>query len=208
VDKHLEVAGALIDPEKSVNEKLAALPGMAAFYASWYPTRWLGWGQWPRYSEFGDLASHLRFIERSSRKLSREIFHGMVVHQAKLQNKQAFLFRIIDVANELFAMASSVARVQAMREAGLAEADKAAELADLFCRNARRKVGRLFRALWANDDVRKYKVALKVLDGQHSWMEEGILGLQARAEALKPENVFGGKAEPEPMPRVRPVGTN
>jgi alkylation response protein AidB-like acyl-CoA dehydrogenase len=208
VDKHLEVAGALIDPEKSVNEKLAALPTMAAFYASWYPTRWLGWGQWPRYSEFGELATHLRFVERSSRKLSREIFHGMVVHQAKLQHKQGFLFRIIDVANELFAMASSVTRAQAMQEAGLPEADKAAELADLFCRNARRKVARLFRALWANDDVRKYKVAMRVLDGQHAWLESGILGLGARAEALKPEAVFGGKAEPQPVPRARPVGTN
>ncbi|HYG61129.1 MAG TPA: acyl-CoA dehydrogenase, partial [Thermoanaerobaculia bacterium] len=99
-------------------------------------------------------------------------------------------------------------RAQAMREAGLDEADKAAELADLFCRNARRKVARLFRALWANDDARKYKVAMKVLDGQHSWLEAGILDLGARAEAMRPDNVFGGKAEPEPMPRVRPVGTN
>ena len=33
VDKHLQVAGAMIDPEKSVAEKLAELPKMAAFYA-------------------------------------------------------------------------------------------------------------------------------------------------------------------------------
>ncbi|HVS00652.1 MAG TPA: acyl-CoA dehydrogenase family protein [Thermoanaerobaculia bacterium] len=207
VDKHLEVAGALIDTEKGMNEKLAALPNMATFYASWYPTRWLGWGQWPRYAEFGELAGHLRFVERNCRKLSREIFHGMIVHQAKLQHKQGFLFRLVDVANELFAMAASVTRVQAMREAGVADADKAAELADLFCRNARRKVGNLFRALWANDDVRKYKVALRVLDGQHAWLEDGILSLGDRAERLKPEAVFGAP-DPEPVPRASPVGTH
>ena len=208
VDKHLQVAGAMIDPEKSVAEKLSELPKMAAFYGTWYPTRWLGWGQWPRYQEFGALATHLRFCERNTRRLSRQIFHGMLVHQGKLQHKQAFLFRVVDIANELFAMAASVARAHGMEEAGHAEAANAAELADLFCRNARRKVVRLFHDLWANDDVRKYKVALRVLDGKHAWLEEGILGLEARATDLKPETVAGGKIEPLPMPKVRPVGTH
>jgi hypothetical protein len=210
VDKHLQVAGAMIDPEKSVAEKLGELPKMGAFYASWYPTRWLGWGQWPRYQEFGELATHLRFVERNTRRLSRQIFHGMVVHQAKLQNKQAFLFRLVDIANELFAMASSVTRAHAMSEQGHAEAANAAELADLFCRNSRRKVVRLFQDLWANDDVRKYKVALKVLDGKHAWMEDGILTLSDRqVGSLKPEPaVAGAPADPAPRPRVRPVGTH
>jgi len=210
VDKHLQVAGAMIDPEKSVAEKLSELPKLASFYGSWYPTRWLGWGQWPRYQEFGALAPHLRFCERNTRRLSRQIFHGMLVHQGKLQHKQAFLFRLVDIANELFAMAASVARAHAMEEAGHPEAANAAELADLFCRNARRKVVRLFHDLWANDDVRKYKVALKVLDGKHAWLEEGILSLEEHGVAgtLKPETVAGGKAEPMPMPKVRPVGTH
>ncbi|HEY3570876.1 MAG TPA: acyl-CoA dehydrogenase family protein [Thermoanaerobaculia bacterium] len=206
VDKHLQVAGAMIDPEKSVAEKLSDLPKISAFYASWYPTRWLGWGQWPRYKEFGELAGHLRFVERNTRRLSRQIFHGMIAYQGKLQNKQAFLFRLVDVANELFAMAASVARAHAMEEAGHKEAANAAELADLFCRNARRKVVQLFHELWANDDVRKYKVALRVLDGQHAWLEEGALTLRERGETqLKPE-----PAEPEPVaiPKVRPIGTH
>jgi hypothetical protein len=208
VDKHLQVAGAMIDPEKAIADKLGALPTISAFYASWYPTRWLGWGQWPRYAEFGELAGHLRFVERNTRRLSRQIFHGMVAYQGKLQNKQAFLFRLVDVANELFAMAASVTRAQAMRDAGLADADNAAELADLFCRNTRRKVAKLFRDLWANDDVRKYKVALKVLDGKHAWLEEGILTLDERkVGSLKPETPFATK-DPAPVPRVRPVGTN
>ena len=133
VDKHLQVAGAMIDPERSMADKLAELPKISAFYASWYPTRWLGWGQWPRYQEFGELATHLRFVERNTRRLSRQIFHGMMVYQGKLQNKQAFLFRLVDIANELFAISTSVTRAHAMAEAGHAEAANAAELADLFC---------------------------------------------------------------------------
>jgi hypothetical protein len=51
-------------------------------------------------------------------------------------------------------------------------------LADLFCRQARRRVDSLFRALDSNDDVRSYDTARAVLDGEYLWMEEGIVGLQ------------------------------
>ena len=177
VDKHLQVAGALIDPKKNSSEKATALLQSAAFYGTWYPTRWLGWGQWPRYTEFGRLAGHLRFVERSSRKLSRQVFHGMMAHQARLQNKQAFLFRLVDIANELFAMTSSVSRARAMAQQRLPEAASAERLADLFCCNARRKVRDLFRDLWRNDDSFKYSVGRGVLDRQYLWLEEVLEGL-------------------------------
>ncbi|MEM7482060.1 MAG: acyl-CoA dehydrogenase family protein [Acidobacteriota bacterium] len=185
VDKHLQVAGALIDPKQGIAEKAAALPTIGAFYASWYPTRWLGWGRYPRYDEFGRLGGHLRFVERSSRKLAREVFHGMVVHQAKLQNKQAFLFRLVDVANELFAMAASICRAQALTEQRHRDARNATEMADLFCRTSRRRIRQLFRDLWSNDDVRKYGVAMRVLAGKHRWLEDGILHPGEQAEAEK-----------------------
>ncbi|HEV7670487.1 MAG TPA: acyl-CoA dehydrogenase family protein [Thermoanaerobaculia bacterium] len=207
VDKHLEVAGAMIDPEKKPAEKLAELPKIAGFYAGWYPTRWLGWGLWPRFGEFGELATHLRFVERNTRRLSRQIFHGMLVHQGKLQHKQAFLFRIVDVANEMFAMTASVARAHAMREANLPEGESAVELADLFCRGARRKVARLLRDLWSNDDVRKYKLALAILDGRHAWLEKGGIGvfktLEAKraAEADQPAPVEAPRRVAQPVAR-------
>jgi len=212
VDKHLQVAGSLIDPEKPLAEKLGDLPNMAAFYASWYPTRYVGWGHWPSFSEFGDLATHLRFVDRSTRRLARQIFHGMVVHQGALQNKQGFLFRIVDIANELFAVAASVSRAQSLAEQGHPDATKAAELADLFCRNARRTIGRLFRALWSNDDVRKYKVGLRVLDGSHAWLEKGIAHTRPH-KVVKPQARFG-ETDPKrdlqpdlkPVSKARPVG--
>ena len=177
VDRHLQAAGPMADPRSTLQQKLAALPKMLSFYAWWYPTRWLGWGWWPRYSEFGRLARHLRFVERMCRKLARGSFHGMAVYQAGLQNKQAFLFRLVDVANELFAMAASVSRAQALVDTGAKDAKEASELADVFCRMARRRVRRLFDELWDNDDVVRYKTSAAILDGRHEWLERGTIGM-------------------------------
>src|SRR5260221_2585784 len=188
VDKHLQIAGAMIDPDKGLGAKLRALPGMAAFYSWWYPTRWFGWSRWPRYASFGRLASHLRFVERSSRKLARESFHGMLIYQAKLQNKQAFLFRLVDIANELFAQAASASRAQTLVEGKAPDAAAALDLADAFCRDSRRRVRHLFRELWSNQDNGRYPVALDVLGGRHAWLETGILGPghEAAASAAAP----------------------
>ena len=199
VDKHLQVAGAMIDPKKSVQEKAQELPQIAAFYASWYPSRWFGGFQ--TYNEFGKFAGHLRFVERSTRRLSRQVFHGMMAHQAALQNKQVFLFRLVDIANELFAMAATISRTHAMRQSGHPEAASATELADLFCRQARRKVRRLFIDLWSNDDSRKYKVARNVLKGRHLWLEELLRGMEKESG-----DVQAPPAKVAAMPR--PVAVN
>jgi alkylation response protein AidB-like acyl-CoA dehydrogenase len=175
VDRHLQVAGALIDPDKPLGAKLAVLPKMLAFYAWWYPTRFFGWGFWPRYSEFGRLATHLRFVERASRRLARASFHGMLRYQAGLQNKQAFLFRLVDIANEAFAMAATVSRAQALVATGAPEASDAVRVADVFCRQARRRARALFRDLWSNDDALRYRHGVSVLDGASLWLEAGIL---------------------------------
>jgi len=185
VDKHLQVAGDLVDPRKSAGAKIAALPKVIAFYAWWYPTRWLGWGRWPRYSEFGRLAGHMRFVERMARKLARQSFHGMVVHGPKLERRQGFLFRLVDVANELFVMASSCSRAATMVGEDHAEAGRAVELADLLCRRSRRRVKASFKALWNNDDVFKYKVSKSVLSGDQVWLEEGLVQ-QVRRSQPKP----------------------
>jgi hypothetical protein len=187
VDKHLEVAGALIDPKVPAGRKLAALPRIGAFYASWYLGLWARGLLAPRYGEFGRLARHLRFVERSSRKLAREVFHSMVVFRAGAERKQAFLFRLVDIANELFAMSASVSRAAALRGAGRPEAAQAVKLADHFCLASRRKVRALFRALWKNDDAAAYAMGRAVLAGEHAWLERGAAGLGLTVEDLRPK---------------------
>ncbi len=52
-------------------------------------------------------------------------------------------------------------------------------MADLFCRDATGNVRKLFRDLWGNDDVAKYRVAMGVLEGDQAWMEQLLEGLPA-----------------------------
>jgi alkylation response protein AidB-like acyl-CoA dehydrogenase len=186
VDKHLQVAGAMIDPKNGFKEKLAAMPKILGFYAGWYPPLWLrGLGTAGRYSDFGRLAPHLRFVERSARKLARASFHGMALFQAKMERKQGFLFRTVDIVMELFAMSAAVSRARSLADARSPEAEQAFDLADLFCRNSRRKVRRLFNDLWRNDDDLKNALTARVMSGEFAWLEEGRLDVGLTAEAFK-----------------------
>lgn len=186
VDKHLQVAGKVVNPKSGFGEKMAAFPKIAAFYLFWYPARWFGWALWPRYSKFGPLAKHMRFVNRSTRKLARQVFHGMLVHKARLQYKQAFLGRIVEIGGELFAMAATITRAHKL--AGQGNKD-AVELADVFCRGAHRRVTQRFSALWSNDDVRMYRLAKKVLEDRYTWLEDGIAGFSTTDSKKQKESV-------------------
>jgi hypothetical protein len=50
-------------------------------------------------------------------------------------------------------------------------------LADLFCTGARRRVGRLFHELWANDDAVNYVAAQRVLNGRYLFVERDVVDL-------------------------------
>jgi len=171
VDKHLSVAGAMVDPKSTALDKARALPSIGIFYAAWYPTRWLKGVFTPWYGAYGRWAKHLRFIHRSAAKLARESFHGMALFREKLERRQVFLFRLVDVVNELFAMSATIARAVALEKRGAPEAKQAAELADAFCCNSRRVVKQRFKELWNNDDSTKVSLSRNVLNGDYKFME-------------------------------------
>jgi alkylation response protein AidB-like acyl-CoA dehydrogenase len=172
VDAHLSVAGDIIDPDAGLGRKARAGARAGAFYARWLPALAVGRGQTPAgYAEFGPLAAHLRYVERASRKLARSTFYGMSRWQGKLEHKQGFLSRIVDIGAELFAMSAVCVRARAERR----DRPEGVELADLFCRQARIRAEALFGGLWDNTDSLDVKVARRVLDGRYTFLEEGIV---------------------------------
>ncbi len=178
VDTHLAVAGDLIEPGATPGKKARAARKAGSFYARWLPTLVTGEGQMPgTFQEFGPLATHVRYIERTSRKLARATFYGMSRWQGKLERKQGFLGRIVDIGAELFAMSAACVRAQMDATDGGSDgrAQTSQELADAFCRQARVRIGTLFSGLWDNTDALDVKIAKKVLSGRYTWLEEGIV---------------------------------
>ncbi|MBV8941832.1 MAG: acyl-CoA dehydrogenase family protein, partial [Solirubrobacterales bacterium] len=176
VDTHLQAAGGLLMGNGGAKAKADAAVKAGLFYTKWLPQLALGKGQDPRsYDEFGPLATDLRYVERSSRKLARSTFYGMARWQAKLEYKQTFLARIVDIGAELFAISATVCYADTIRREQPERRQEATELAQLFCAMARRRADTLFGELWANDDDSRYEAAQRMLEGRYTWLEEGIV---------------------------------
>jgi alkylation response protein AidB-like acyl-CoA dehydrogenase len=171
VDVHLSVAGDIIDPDADMRAKAKAAANAGRFYARWLPSLVAGKGQLPTsFGEFGPLGTHLRYVERASRRMARCTFYAMSRWQGKLEHKQRFLGRIVDIGAELFAMTAACVAAQRERADGSAVA-----LADAFCRQARVRANHLFDELWSNCDDSDRALARHVSDGRYTWLEEGIL---------------------------------
>lgn len=202
VDRHLEIAGPLVDAQAGARDKLAALPGALGFYAWWYPTRWIGWGWWPRFRRYDRLATHLRFADRCCRRLARAVFHLMVIHRARLEHRQELLFRAVDVAIELFVLTVTIHRARLASEQRSAE--RAVELADVFAHGARSRILGKLRGLWRNHDRARHRVGRALLDGQYQWLEHGIIDTGFTIDELTPPSVDELLAEPREPPQSQP----
>jgi alkylation response protein AidB-like acyl-CoA dehydrogenase len=195
VDHHFALAFPIVNPDSTMKERLAGLRKSAPFYATWYPSRWLGALRPAVYAEFGKLGRHLRFADRATNKLGRALFHAMVRHGPKLERRQMILFRAVDIGAELYAIAAACVRARMLAQRGQVEAER---LADVFCREARLRIRRLFASLDGRNDVAHYRLAPEVLRGEHTWLEAGIM---APPSSLEPAE----EVESEPDVALRPA---
>jgi hypothetical protein len=104
------------------------------------------------------------------RRLARDLFHMVGLHRQGLQKRQMILGRLVDCGAELFTMAAVLAYSSS------AEAPKGSvEVADLFCRQARRRLKVLRSGVYWQDDRAAYKVARELLDGKYPWLNDNIV---------------------------------
>jgi alkylation response protein AidB-like acyl-CoA dehydrogenase len=179
VDAHFSLAFPIVAPESSFSTRISAAVKAAPFYLAWYPARWIP--SFKSYSEFGRLSAHLRFVDRTTRKLGRSLFHAMVRFGPALERKQMVLFRSVDIGAELFAMSASCVRAQML--VTTEGRHEAVQLADAFCVESRERIAQLFRTLYGPHDDHLYQLAQSVLRGEHAWLESGIVDEEVWAAA-------------------------
>jgi alkylation response protein AidB-like acyl-CoA dehydrogenase len=198
VDAHLAAAGEVIDKDLPAARRARAAAHAGQFYAKWLPTLVTGQGQRPgSYGEFGALATHLRYAERASRKLARSTFYAMGRWQGRLERKQGFLGRIVDIGAELFAISAVCVRAQMDSQvaAGTDRGAVARELADVFCVQARMRAEERFGQLWSNTDATDSMLAKHVLAGRYTWLEEGIIDPSIPGPWIAPAEPGPSKAD-------------
>jgi hypothetical protein len=90
-----------------------------------------------------------------SRKLARTTFYGMAIFGNKMQYAQSFMFRIVDIILDLFAMGATISYAKSNNE----------DInADMFCRLASNRINNNFKKILLDaiiTDMDKYKHAQK-----------------------------------------------
>jgi alkylation response protein AidB-like acyl-CoA dehydrogenase len=162
LDPHLKVSTAALNSKLPPAQRLRAAAKAALFYAKWYAKLWL-----PALARFhaSRTTHHLHYAARTSRKLARTLFHAMVRHGPKLERQQLLLGRFADIGSELFAIAATCLRAEALSQSGLssAQSPEPLDLADYFCQASRLRIEEKFRELRRNSDRAGYRLAQTLL---------------------------------------------
>jgi alkylation response protein AidB-like acyl-CoA dehydrogenase len=168
LEPHLKLAAAALNSQLPLGRRLRSAARAALFYSAWYPRQFLPFtGSSARPAPHSSFARHLRYAARSTRRLSRSLFHAMLRNGPKLERQQLLLARFVEIGTELFAMTAACLRADHELKSGGTSADERTALRQLvnyFCQASRLRIEELFRALSKNADRDGYRVAQEVLE--------------------------------------------
>lgn len=175
LDPHLGKVLGLLSPSGKKQDLLKALSAVVRYYSMWYPRLWLPSPSVESLNHLGSpLREHMFYVQKASRRLARDIFHQMMIYQKKLESKQSLLNRIVDIGTDLFAMAAACSYADSLVKEGT-QAKNSVYLADVFCREARKRIESQFHDVHRNADKAKLKLAKSVLKEEFSWLENDII---------------------------------
>ena len=173
MDVHVRHLIAMTKPGMSFGDKAKAFLKAVGFYCIWYPKVWLPIPQfWGTKHLSSKNRGHLRYINRTTRKLARRLFHTMARYQQKLEKEQLILGHYVDIGTLLFAMSASLSRADTLSPAdhpGLQDA------VDLFCKQSRKDIRRHFQDIRCHHRGLTSKVNTQFLKGTYEWMTTGII---------------------------------
>lgn len=173
LNMHLERAKDYLDERMSPTRRMSELARLIRFYVLWYARLWMprrlpsqGLLQHPK------VRSHLRFVERASRRLARSVLYTMLWHRQALRDEQGRQSRIEMVGEDLLLIAvTSLYAQQQQRAAGTGVWD----LAEEVFREASLRVKHQIRELLLNHDTPPTILGTKALSGIYPSLSKGII---------------------------------
>src|SRR5437762_4251313 len=174
LDPHLKVGGAIFNTQLPMSERAKAVFSSGKFYAVWYPRQWFPVGAGRIDNLHSDLAAHVNYAARASKRLARGLFHAMARFGPKLDREQLLLSRFVGIATELFAMSATCSYGQWLLGQGK-PANEIVGLADYFCRSSRMRIENHFAGTQRNVDKRGYRLTQELLAGKYDVLCQGIV---------------------------------
>lgn len=175
IDPHLSRAKPLLSGRTSLAEKLKTVSSLLGFYSTWYPKMWMPSVPTGRINELPPvLKDHMLYVQKTSKRLARNILHTMARYQQKLEAKQSILNRVVDIGTDLLVMSAACSYADHLMRKDQAKAN-AVHLADAFCRDARSRIEQKFRDNTRNHDGTNLKIAKKLLAEEFKWLENDII---------------------------------
>ena len=171
LDPHLKVAGAVLNSRLPIMVRLKAALGAGLFYAKWYPRQWLpSLGGTPSGLD-GSLKKYLRYVSRTSKKLSKKLFHSMARYGPGLDKQQLLLARLVEIGTELFVISACTLRIDSMIKNETAPREDLLQLMDVVFGESKVRIKNNFSSMRNNNDKGNYSLARKILDGTFKFLE-------------------------------------
>jgi alkylation response protein AidB-like acyl-CoA dehydrogenase len=171
---HLERARTYFDHKMPLGRWLMETGRLLAFYAPWYVRQWIA-GRLPSQPPFGHptVRTHLRFVERASRKLSRAVWYALLRQRQAFQEDQGRQNRIETAGQDLLLIALTCLYAE---ESERTEGKSPIwHLAEEVIRQARLRVKAHIRGILRNQDNRTAIVGTQALSGAYPSLSNGII---------------------------------
>lgn len=171
---HLDRAKGFYADGLSVLEQARQAVKLMRFYLPWYLRQWRT-GSLPVHPELThtQVRPVARYIERTSRRLAREILYAMLRFQASFRDEQRLQNKIEAVGEDLLAMLATV--LHAGRQARLEEHATVWELAEGFCAAAKQRIDQRLREFRHHRDTTAATTGRQALKGFYPTLSEGII---------------------------------
>ena len=171
---HLDRAKPLYSGELSILDQLKQVVKLAGFYAPWYLRQWLR-RPLPTGPTFvhPQVGTVVRYVERTGRRLAREIFYAMVRFQASFQDEQRVQNRIESVGEDLLALVATV--LYAEQQTRFEGRTTVWELADAFEVAVRQRVTQRLSEIRRHRDGVTAATGRQALKGYYPGLSEGIV---------------------------------